>query len=127
MSGQNNRTLNVDSIFVRDIYFKDFANNPIPANRPLLSRGDGGTYWASSFTSSFAAAAVNEIDAPTADGSLYQYIPTGQYNVFNFSPGAGIQFYSNATMEVLLFIVSVPNKLSQTDKFCLSQHYQITQ
>ena len=97
MSGQNNRTLNVDSIFVRDIYFKDFANNPIPANLPLLSRGDGGTYWASSFTSSFAAAAVNEIDAPTANGPLYQYIPTGTYNVFNFSPGAGIQFYSNAT------------------------------
>ena len=70
MSGQNRqtKTFNVGTLFVRDIVFKDFANNPIPANQPLLSRGDGGTYFASSMMSTFSAPAVNEIDAPTADG-----------------------------------------------------------
>ena len=94
--GQNNRTLNVDTLFVRDIVFKDFGNYPIPANQPLVSRGDGGTYFTSTLTSSFALPAVNAIIAPTADGGTYQFAPSGGYNVFNLTPGSGMQFYSNA-------------------------------
>jgi hypothetical protein len=41
----NLRTLNVDKIFVRDIFFKDFTNRPISAGQVLFSRGDGGTYF----------------------------------------------------------------------------------
>ena len=109
--GQNNRTLNVDTLFVRDIYFRDFANNPIPANQPLVSRGDGGTYFTSSMRSTFALPAVNEIDAPIASGGLYQYKPQGGYNVFNFSPGAGMQFYSNTSDGSLIIYNTGPEQI----------------
>jgi len=109
--GQNNRTLNVDTLFVRDIYFRDFANNPIPANQPLVSRGDGGTYFTSSMRSTFALPAVNEIDAPIASGGLYQYKAQGGYNVFNFSPGAGMEFYSNTTDGSLIIYNTGPEQI----------------
>lgn len=93
--GQNNRTLQLDTLFVRDIIFKDFANNPIPANQPLVSRGDGGTYFISSLTSSFTGPAVNAIVASTVDG-VYEFAPIGTYNTFNLTAAASMQFYSNA-------------------------------
>ena len=37
---------NANSLFTRDIFFKDAGNRPIAANKALLARGDGGTYWA---------------------------------------------------------------------------------
>ena len=93
--GQNNRTLNVDTLFVRDIYFRDFANNPIPANQPFVSRGDGGTYFTSSFASTIALPAINAITASTVTGP-YQFAPIGVFNTFSLNPGAGMEFYSNA-------------------------------
>ena len=93
--GQNNRTLNLDTLFVRDIVFKDFANNPIPANQPLVSRGDGGTYFTSSFASTIALPAINAIVASTVTGP-YQFAPIGAFNTFNLTAAASMQFYSNA-------------------------------
>jgi hypothetical protein len=93
--GQNNKTLNVDTLFVRDIYFRDFANNPIPANLPFVSRGDGGTYFTSSFASTIALPAINAITASTVTGP-YQFAPIGVFNTFSLNPGAGMEFYSNA-------------------------------
>jgi len=93
--GQNNRTLNLDTLFVRDIVFKDFANNPIPANQPLVSRGDGGTYFTSSFSSTIALPAINAITTSTVTGP-YQFAPIGAFNTFSLNPGAGMEFYSNA-------------------------------
>ena len=101
----------MDTLFVRDIYFRDFANNPIPANQPLVSRGDGGTYFTSSMRSTFALPAVNEIDAPIASGGLYQYKPQGGYNVFSFSPGAGMQFYSNTSNGSLIIYNTGPEQI----------------
>ena len=95
--GQNSKTLNVDTLFVRDIYFKDFANNPIPANQPFVSRGDGGTYFTSSFTSSIGLPAINAVTAPLEGGGVYTFAPIGTFNTFNLNPGAGIDFYSNTS------------------------------
>jgi hypothetical protein len=38
-------SLNTDTLFVRQINFKDQGNTPIPAGQVLYSRGDGGTYF----------------------------------------------------------------------------------
>ena len=38
-------TLNADSLFIRQLYFKDQGNTPIPGGLVLYSRGDGGTYF----------------------------------------------------------------------------------
>jgi len=38
-------SLNTDTLFVRQINFKDQGNAPIPAGQVLYSRGDGGTYF----------------------------------------------------------------------------------
>jgi hypothetical protein len=40
-------SLTTDTLFVRQINFKDQGNAPIPAGQVLYSRGDGGTYFAS--------------------------------------------------------------------------------
>ena len=109
--GQNNRTLNVDTLFVRDIYFRDFANNPIPANQPLLSRGDGGTYFTSSMTSTFAAPAINAITASTFGGGNYQFVASGPYNVFNFEAGGSTEFYSNSSNGGLIIYNTGPEQI----------------
>jgi len=108
--GQNNKTINTDTLFVRNIYFKDFANNPIPANQPLVSRGDGGTYFISSMTSTFTSPAVNEITASTPNG-FYQYLPQGGHNTFSLIPGAGIQFYSNTDNGGLIVYNTGPEQI----------------
>jgi hypothetical protein len=109
--GQNNRTLNLDTLFVRDIVFKDFANNPIPANQPFVSRGDGGTYFTSSMTSTFASPAVNAIIASTSDGGNYQYVASSPYNVFNFESGGSTEFYSNSSNGGLIIYNTGPEQI----------------
>ena len=101
----------MDTLFVRDIYFRDFANNPIPANQPLLSRGDGGTYFTSSMTSTFASPAVNAITAPTSDGGTYEYIASAPYNVFNFEAGGSTEFYSNSSNGGLIIYNTGPEQI----------------
>ena len=44
------QTINTDTLFLRQLYFKDQANNPIAANQVLLTRGDGGVYFGSPFS-----------------------------------------------------------------------------
>jgi hypothetical protein len=44
------QTINTDTVFLRQLYFKDLVNNPIPANQVLLTRGDGGVYFGSPFS-----------------------------------------------------------------------------
>ena len=90
MSGTNNRTLDLDRLFVRDIVFKDASNRPISANQILYSRGDGGTYFANvpssnpNFTSAF-----NTVKA----GSNITIPASGASNTLWFQPGSGIEYY----------------------------------
>ena len=113
MSGANNRTLNVDSLFVRNIYFKDYANNPIPANQLLVSRGDGGTYFGNLpySTNSTFYQAINEVDAPTADGGTYRLVASTAYNTLLLEPGAGMQFYSNSQTGGLIVYNTGPEQI----------------
>lgn len=81
---------NLNSLLLRELYFKDKGNRPISTNRALLARGDGGTYWADT-TISTAPLAFNFLRAST--------IQTSASNVQNtlwFEPGAGIEFYSTS-------------------------------
>ena len=47
---QQQQTINTDTVFLRQLYFKDLVNNPIAANQVLLTRGDGGIYFGSPFS-----------------------------------------------------------------------------
>lgn len=77
---------NAGSFFTRDFYFKDAGNRPIPANKALISRGDGGTYWSDAST---PQTAFNFFRASTI---LYGASNTN--NTIWLEPGPGIQFYS---------------------------------
>jgi hypothetical protein len=44
------QTINTDTVFLRQLFFKDQANNPIPPNQVLITRGDGGIYFGSPFS-----------------------------------------------------------------------------
>lgn len=50
MQQQQQQTINTDTVFLRQLYFKDLVNNPIAANQVLLTRGDGGIYFGSPFS-----------------------------------------------------------------------------
>lgn len=50
MANTTNTTLTTDTLFVRQLYFKDLVNNPINTNQVLLTRGDGGIYFGSPFS-----------------------------------------------------------------------------
>lgn len=78
---------NAGSLFTRDFFFKDAGNRPIPANKTLLARGDGGTYWAE--TGSTPQVAFNFLRASTIE-----YAASNTSNTIWLEPGAGIEFYS---------------------------------
>ena len=96
MSGVNNRTLELDKLYVRDIIYKFPSNQPVPANQILYSRGDGGTYFGnipsenSTFTSAFNTFQAGS-SIITASGSS---------NTFSLQPGAGINFYIDSNKHV---------------------------
>jgi len=96
MSGAYPRSLNLDTLFVNKIIYKNPNNQPPPPNQLFFSDGAGGTafeYLPSTISS--ATRAVNAVTAPLASGGNFQYIASNQYNVFSLSNGAGMQFYSN--------------------------------
>jgi hypothetical protein len=78
---------NANSLFTRDIFFKDAGNRPIPANKALLARGDGGTYWAD--CGSTPQVAFNFLRASTIE-----YAASNASNAIWLEPGTGIEFYS---------------------------------
>lgn len=84
-----NKTLDLDKLFVRDIYFKDYSNRPISANKILTTRGDGGIYFGNQTTGQ-QYPAFNEFRA----GSNITTPASNIYNTLWFEQGAGIQFYN---------------------------------
>ena len=105
MSWTNNRTLDLDKLFVRDIVFKDASNRPISANQILYSRGDGGTYFGNipgsnpNLTSAF-----NTVQA----GSNAPIIASGASNTLYLQPGSGIQYHvDNSAGYPQLYIASL--------------------
>lgn len=90
MSGQNNRTLDLDRLFVRDIIFKDLSNRPISANKLLLTRGDGGTYFGNISTGANLTPSFTTI---RADSNII-FTASNALNTLWFQPGSGINYYS---------------------------------
>jgi hypothetical protein len=91
----NLRTLNVDKIFVRDIFFKDFTNRPISAGQVLFSRGDGGTYFDFPEGPSTYQRGFNVVRA----GSNFEFTASNpSTNVLWFQPGPGIEFFSSPSI-----------------------------
>jgi hypothetical protein len=84
-----NRTLDLDKLFVRDIYFKDYSNRPISANKILTTRGDGGIYFGNQFAGE-TYPAFNELRA----GSNTVLPASNVYNTLWFEEGAGITFHT---------------------------------
>jgi hypothetical protein len=78
---------NANSLFTRDFFFKDAGNRPIPANKALLARGDGGTYWAE--CGSTPQVAFNFLRASTIE-----YAASNTSNTIWLESGTGIEFYS---------------------------------
>ncbi len=89
MSTRNN--LELENLFIRNLNFKDVGGNPIPANKILFSRGDGGTFWADLPLPCLSSVlrAFNEVRA----GSNITLTTSNSYNRLWFEPGAGIDFY----------------------------------
>lgn len=81
---------NAASLLTRDFYFKDRGNRPIAANKALISRGDGGTYWSDAST---PQTAFNYLRASTID-----YAASNATNTIWFEPGSGIEFYSTTSL-----------------------------
>jgi len=91
MSGTNNRTLDIDKLFVREIIYKDKSNRPIAPNQVLVSRGDGGTYFGNiPSTSGGIGRAYNTFRG----GSNIVFEASNATNTLWLSNGAGIGFYS---------------------------------
>ena len=89
MAFANQRTLDIDRIFVRDIIFKDDGNRPLNANQFLLTRGDGGIYFGNASTN--IGAAFNQFVGST----IFSYNASNAVNTLWFEPGNGISFGSN--------------------------------
>jgi len=89
MSGTNTRTLELEKLYVRDIIYKDSFNNPIPRDRVLLSRGDGGTYFGHPSQVQNISTGFTSVQA----GSNINIKATDTNNVLPLQPGAGIEFY----------------------------------
>jgi hypothetical protein len=90
MSGTNNRTLDLDRLFVREIIYKDQTNRPIGANKVLVSRGDGGTYFGNlPSTNSTLQRSFNTFKA----GNDFVFQASNETNTLWINNGAGIGFY----------------------------------
>ncbi len=119
MSHANLRTLDVDKIFVRDIFFKDHTNRPISANKFLLTRGDGGTFFGNLpfSTNSTLQGSFNEFRA----GSNLSFLASNYYNTLWFESGAGITFYSTISCsgsQPKFWIASLaPEQLIVSDRY----------
>jgi hypothetical protein len=79
---------NTNSLFTREILFRDGGNRPIPNNRALLARGDGGTYWADTTVS------TQQQSFTAFRASTINYTAANACNTLWIEPGTGIQFYS---------------------------------
>ena len=96
MSGAYPRSLNLDTLYVNTIIYKNPGNKPPPPNQLFVSDGAGGTAFESlTSTISTATRAINEVTAPLSSGGLFDFVASNQYNVLSFGAGAGMQFYSN--------------------------------
>lgn len=82
---------NAYALLTRDILFRDQGNYPITANKALLSRGDGGTYWAK--LGSTPVVAFNYFHA----SSIFYSASNSSSNILWLESGTGIQFYSTVT------------------------------
>lgn len=85
------RSLELDDLFIRNLNFKDSGGFPIPANKILFSRGDGGTFFADLPLPCLSSVlrAFNEVRA----GSNITLTASNSYNRLWFEPGAGIDFF----------------------------------
>lgn len=85
------RTLELDDLFIRNLNVRDSNNYPIPANKLLFSRGDGGTFWADLPLPCLSSIlrAFNEVRA----GSNITLTSSNSYNRLWFEPGSGIDFF----------------------------------
>jgi hypothetical protein len=84
----NNRTLDIDRLFVRDIVFRDASNRPISSNKTLTTRGDGGIYFKDSESgrlNSFNTLQAGENITVKAEGAT---------NTLWLEPGPGISYAS---------------------------------
>ena len=84
-----NKTMDVDKLFVRDIYFKDYSNRPISANKILTTRGDGGIFFGSAAPASLFPG-FNDFRA--GSNAIITASNTDQKNTLWLEEGAGIEF-----------------------------------
>jgi len=96
-------SLNTDTLFVRQINFKDQGNTPIPAGQVLYSRGDGGTYFGPPMSnlSSFPYGFREFIGG----SNLSTYANASQTTLW-LDQGAGIDFSQTTTDGVPHYFIS---------------------
>ena len=84
----NTNSMTLDKLFIRQLYFRDASNRPIPANQVMTTRGDGGIYFSPSTLST--AGSFNQFRA----GSNIILDASNAVNTLWFQPGPGIEFAS---------------------------------
>jgi len=94
MANTTNATFTTDTLFVRQLYFKDLVNYPITQNQVLLTRGDGGVYFGSPFS--------NQSTIPYGfttfiGGSNLSTVATPSQTTLWIDQGAGINIYKDPT------------------------------
>lgn len=103
MANTINNTFTTDTLFVRQLYFKDLVNNPIPQNQVLLTRGDGGIYFGSPFS--------NQSTIPYGfttfiGGSNLSTTATPSQTTLWIDQGAGINIYKTTTSSIPHYFIA---------------------
>ena len=111
MANTTNTTLTTDTLFVRQLYFKDLVNNPISTNQVLLTRGDGGIYFGSPFS--------NQSTIPYGfttfiGGSNLSTVATPSQTTLWLDQGAGIQIIKTTTSNIPHYFIgaTAPEQLA---------------
>ena len=94
MANTTNNTLTTDTLFVRQLYFKDLVNNNIPVNQVLLTGEGGRVYFGSPFS--------NQSTIPYGfttfiGGSNLSSVATPSQTTLWLDQGAGINIYKLST------------------------------
>lgn len=99
----NRKTLDLDSILIRQLNIKNSDNTPPPANYSILTDGKGGTYLSSIFNIA-TPTGFNEVYLPDINESIVADLA---YNVLGLKAGVGTSLFFDSQKNVVINTLQV--------------------
>jgi len=99
----NRKTLDLDSVLIRQLNIKNFDNTPPPANYSILTDGKGGTYLSSIFNTA-TPTGFNEVYLPDINESNVADL---SYNVLGLKAGVGTTLFFDSEKNVVINTLQV--------------------